>query len=82
MHRAKRIIIAATVAATFWTPTTAAASSATQGYEPPGGRVQVETHRHGTLPFTGMDISLAGIAGVVLVGMGVGIRRLSRPEPR
>lgn len=46
------------------------------------------TERHGTnasannssLPFTGLDIALVVAAGGVLLAMGLGIRRLSRPE--
>jgi hypothetical protein len=32
------------------------------------------------LPFTGLDIALVVAAGAVLLAMGFGIRRLSRPE--
>jgi hypothetical protein len=34
----------------------------------------------GQLPFTGLDIALVVAAGGVLLGMGFGIRRLSRSE--
>ena len=83
MRTAKRVITGAAVAASLWMPSTAAGrSAASNGYEPPGGTVQqqVESHHQGQLPFTGMDISLAGAAGILLVGMGVAIRRLGRPE--
>ena len=34
----------------------------------------------GNLPFTGFDVALIMAAGAVLLGMGIGIRRLSRSE--
>jgi len=33
----------------------------------------------GTLPFTGFDVALLALGGVALVGVGMGVRRLSRP---
>lgn len=35
-------------------------------------------HTAGTLPFTGMDLGLVGGAGVVLVAMGISLRRVTR----
>jgi hypothetical protein len=32
----------------------------------------------GTLPFTGLDLGLLGAAGAGLVGLGIGMRRLTR----
>jgi hypothetical protein len=32
----------------------------------------------GALPFTGLDLGLLGVAGVGLLGLGVGMRRLTR----
>jgi hypothetical protein len=32
----------------------------------------------GTLPFTGLDLGLLGAAGVGLLGLGIGMRRLTR----
>lgn len=37
-----------------------------------------ETQTVGTLPFTGLDLALAGGAGVLLLGLGFGLRRASR----
>ena len=34
----------------------------------------------GDLPFTGLDVALIVAAGGVLLGMGIGMRRLSRVE--
>jgi hypothetical protein len=39
--------------------------------EDPGGR---------SLPFTGLDLALVGGAGIVLFGLGLGIRRVTRPS--
>ncbi len=33
----------------------------------------------GSLPFTGFDVILLAIGGAALVGVGMGVRRLSRP---
>ncbi len=33
----------------------------------------------GSLPFTGFDVMLLAIGGAALVGVGMGVRRLSRP---
>jgi hypothetical protein len=33
----------------------------------------------GSLPFTGLDLVLLAFGGVALVGVGMGVRRLSRP---
>ena len=38
------------------------------------------TSSGGKLPFTGLDLALVVAAGGVLLAMGLGIRRLSRPE--
>jgi len=44
--------------------------SASSGKDPSG---------NGTLPFTGFDVVLLALGGVALVGVGMGVRRLSRP---
>jgi hypothetical protein len=36
------------------------------------------TRTIGTLPFTGVDLALAGGAGILLLGLGFGLRRASR----
>ena len=38
-----------------------------------------EQHSSGKLPFTGLDIALVVAAGGLLMALGFGIRRLSRP---
>jgi len=40
---------------------------------------QVVSSNEGSLPFTGLDIGLLALGGVVLVGVGVGLRRVARP---
>ena len=40
------------------------------------------TVTQGTLPFTGLDLGFAVAAGVGLVGMGIGLRRLTRKPDR
>ena len=37
-----------------------------------------ETRSSGSLPFTGLDVVLVVIAGGLLLGLGLGIRRLTR----
>ncbi len=45
----------------------------------PPTQVQVAETSDGSLPFTGLDIGLLALGGGVLVGVGVGLRRLARP---
>jgi len=40
---------------------------------------QVAETSGGSLPFTGLDVGLLALGGVLLVGVGVGLRRVSRP---
>jgi len=35
-----------------------------------------------TLPFTGFDVALIALGGLGLIGLGLAVRRLSRPGPR
>lgn len=35
-------------------------------------------HSPGTLPFTGLDLSVAAVAGVALLGAGLALRRTGR----
>lgn len=37
------------------------------------------TASKGQLPFTGLDLVLLACGGIALVGVGMGVRRLSRP---
>lgn len=46
---------------------------------PAPAQVQVASTEGGSLPFTGLDLGLLALGGVVLVGVGVGLRRFARP---
>lgn len=52
-------------------------SSATSGYSGAAG-VLTRTRTGSGLPFTGLDLSLLVIGGVVLALLGMGLRRASR----
>jgi hypothetical protein len=55
--------------------------SSTGGGDPgdrSGGDPAAETAGSNSLPFTGLDLGLMAAGGVVLAGMGFGMRRLSR----
>jgi hypothetical protein len=71
----------------------AVAQTASQnGYSGTGGQVQAQVDDpsttpvastesgggDGSLPFTGLDLALLAGAGVVLVGAGIGMRRVTR----
>ena len=58
-------------AKTAETPKAAPKAAAAESREAPGG----------SLPFTGLDLGLLGVAGAGLLGLGVAMRRLTRgPE--
>ncbi len=48
------------------------------GGDPSGADPAAETAGSGSLPFTGLDLGLMAAGGVVLAGMGFGMRRLSQ----
>lgn len=89
----KRLILLVLIAGLMTTGSAFAASSATKGaYSGPGGVVSNLDPSHntrtftssngngkGSLPFTGLDIALLALGGAGLVGVGMGVRRLSRP---
>jgi len=67
-------------------------SSAKSAYGNKGTKVQAVVGKHAvlgaqktvkgtTLPFTGQDLGFVAGAGVLLVGMGFGVRRLTRKQP-
>jgi hypothetical protein len=79
----------------FVAPAAFAQPSAETGYSTPTGDVQqqlggasdtarlntvVVENRGGSLPFTGLDVGLAGAAGGFLLAIGLAARRLSRSE--
>ena len=62
------------------TTTALAAVPLQEGYDPQGvAQTDVATgHGGGTLPFTGLDLVLVLVGGLVLVGLGLTVRRLAR----
>ena len=78
-----RIAATACVSVILVVPSTALGqTNATDAYNSPGGSVQQQVgNHHSGLPFTGLDVGLAGTAGAVLLAMGIAIRLLSRIEP-
>jgi hypothetical protein len=86
------LVCAALLFAAFSTSAASAKSAAQHGYSTPAGEVQQQLGSPGEtrqaratgidrLPFTGIDIALVLAAGLVLMTMGVTIRRLSRARP-
>ena len=93
--RFKNIIVGAVLSVALFAAAPAYAQTASQNaYSHPAGSVQQQLSDHSShhttpvasvkasskLPFTGLDIALVVAAGGVLLAMGFGIRRLSRPE--
>ncbi len=75
-------------------PPSFAAEPSEEGYGGPGGVAQTDViagdpgrdggnlpFTGGNLPFTGLDLGLIAGGGVLLLGFGMGIRRLSGPPP-
>lgn len=92
-----KILVAALFTALLLTPSAFAAGNTSlqkpPTYNGPAGNVQgqvqqgvagavAQTGQAGTLPFTGQDLALLVAAGIVLLGVGAGFRRLSRPNDR
>jgi hypothetical protein len=91
MH-ALRVTLAALAISLCLAPAAMAGSSATsEGYRDTAGNVQQQVAPaestqtrsvdDGTLPFTGLEIAFIGMAGVALVGLGLGLRLLMRRQP-
>ena len=70
-------LMVAASAALFTTPAAFAALPAERGYGG-GGGVQGEVAQGGSLPFTGLDLALLVIGGLMLVIVGMTIRRAVR----
>jgi hypothetical protein len=89
----KRLILLVVVVSLMAAPTAFGASAVRGNYSGPGGVVSNldPSTPHGTtvshtpsaskgqLPFTGLDLVLLACGGIALVGVGMGVRRLSRP---
>jgi hypothetical protein len=95
--KATMLILAVVLAAMFASSALAGGnSSATATYEKRGTKVQKVVNKPkkapkptghatvtsgGTLPFTGLDLAFIAGGGVLLVGMGVSLRRITRKPP-
>jgi len=74
------------VLAVMLVPAAAAQDPTVKAYGGVAGEVQgsldepatSETGTLGTLPFTGLDLAFAGGAGILLVGLGYGLRQAAR----
>lgn len=86
------LVIAVVLAAMFATSALAGGnSSAKSAYGNKGTKIQAVVGQHtvagakavkgATLPFTGLDLGFAAGAGVLLIGMGLGVRRVTRKRP-
>jgi hypothetical protein len=72
-------IVGAAVLALVAAPAAAAAGGSTlHGYGGSAGAVQGTVQKSGSLPFTGLSLTGVLIAGLVLVAVGVVIRRMGR----
>ncbi len=93
MKRLNKTIVASIAALCLVVPSAAVAqSSSLEGYSEPRADIEGSSANRdpgtesgakptvdsGSLPFTGLDLGLMAAGGVVLAGMGFGMRRLSR----
>lgn len=70
----KRILTFATVVALTAVPA-ASAGSPQSGYGGSGGSVQGTVQKAGELPFTGLNLTVFAVAALLLVGVGLVLRR-------
>jgi hypothetical protein len=73
------LAIASVVALLFVAAPASAATSAEQGYSPPGARIEqtVDPTPGNQLPFTGLDVLAVVAVGGALLAVGLGVRKLS-----
>jgi hypothetical protein len=75
----RRVLIAlATLVVLGGSASSAFAETAPPGYQGNAGGVQATVETGGTLPFTGLDLGLLIGGGLLMILVGVGLRRLSR----
>jgi hypothetical protein len=87
----RRLIVLSLALAVLAIPTAPAVASVTDGYATPAGVSQTQvtdptrnatTSTSGsTLPFTGLDLGLMLVGGVVLLGGGLVLKRFTRRAP-
>ena len=87
----RRLIMLSLVLAALAIPAAPAVASVTDGYATPAGVSQTQvtdptrnatTSTSGsTLPFTGLDLGLMLVGGVVLLGGGLVLKRFTRRAP-
>lgn len=94
---ALRTHLVALVVSLSLAPAAMAGSATSEGYRDTAGNVQqqvapaetsspeeattTQSVDDGTLPFTGMELAFIGLAGVALLGLGLGLRLLIRRQP-
>lgn len=93
---ALRTLFVALVISLSLAPAAFAATSTGEGYRDTAGNVQqqvapaekssdaattTQSVDDGTLPFTGAELAFIALAGVGLVGLGLGLRMLIRRQP-
>ena len=67
------------LACTIGVATAAADNGSSQsGYGGSAGSIQAEVQQSGGLPFTGLDITLLVVGGLLLAALGVLLRRTAR----
>jgi hypothetical protein len=74
------LAIASVVALLFVAAPASAATSAEQGYSPPGARIEQRVDPNDTgnkLPFTGLDVLAVVAVGGALLAVGFGVRKLA-----
>lgn len=84
--RVMKVVRFAILAALVVVPTALAGggSSSTDGYAGVGGVIQTKVgaptthHVGGTLPFTGLNLSIVVVLALLLVAVGFGMRRFAR----
>ena len=71
------LAIASVVALLIVAAPASAATSAEEGYSPPGARIEQRVDPRGTLPFTGLDVLAVVAVGGALLAVGFGVRKLA-----
>jgi hypothetical protein len=74
----KKLLVMTGVAALTSAPAAWAGGSPVSGYGGAGGTIQGTVQKSGALPFTGLNLTVVVAIGILLVGIGVLMRRRSR----